>query len=77
LISFFIILTPGNIGIQEIAWGFLSEQMGIGMEIGILMSGFIRLVSMGVLAACGIAFGGVDLIRNRKMYRSHSTTNQF
>ena len=65
-LSFFIVLTPGNIGIQEIAWGLLSEKMGIGMETGILMSGFVRLIGTGVLSILGITLGGVDLIRNRK-----------
>ncbi len=73
--SFFVVLTPGNLGIQEIAWGYLSEQMNIGMGQGILMSGFVRVVSSLVLIVLGLALGGADLIRQRKKYLARASDN--
>ena len=65
-ISFYFILTPGNLGIQEIAFGFLSEQMGIGIENGVYVSVFIRVVGTLSLSVLGLTLGGADLIRHRK-----------
>ncbi len=64
-LSFFVMLTPGNLGVQEIAWGFLSEQMGLGMARGVLMSAFIRVVGLVVIGVLGLACGGWDLLRRR------------
>lgn len=69
----FVVLTPGNIGVQEVVWGHLSKQVSIGMGQGILIAGFIRVVSSAVLIITGIAFGGISLLKNRGEYRpSHS-----
>lgn len=68
-LGFFITLTPGNLGVQEIAWGFLSEQMGIGMEQGILLSGLSRVISSSVLILSGFALGGIDLLRHSDIYK--------
>lgn len=75
-LSFFISLTPGNLGIQELAWGYLSDQMNIGMGQGILMSGLVRVVSSLVLFVIGMIFGGYDLIRQRKKYLAQSTGDE-
>jgi len=68
-ISAFIIITPSNIGIQELAYGFLCEKMEIGAAQGILVSALIRVVSVSVIIILGIALGGKDLIRRRKDYQ--------
>ncbi len=68
-ISAFVIITPSNIGIQELAYGFLSEQMEIGAAQGMLVSGLIRLIAVPVILILGIALGGMDLIRKRKDYK--------
>lgn len=67
-ISTYFNLTPGNIGIQELAYGFLGEQMGIGMAQGVLVSAFMRVAGVTVLIALGLIFGGSDLLRHRKDY---------
>ncbi|MBN2457193.1 MAG: flippase-like domain-containing protein [Sedimentisphaerales bacterium] len=69
-LSVFINITPGNIGIQEVAYGFLSEQMGIGMAQGILASVVARLLSSLVVFVLGLMFGGAELLRHRKEYRN-------
>lgn len=71
-LSFFIVLTPGNLGIQEVAWGFLSEQMGFGMAEGVLVSAFIRAIGTAVICTLGLVFGGADLIKHRKEYRDQT-----
>ncbi len=72
-LSFYFVLTPGNLGIQEIAFGFLSEQMGIGMEKGIYVSVFIRIVGMLMISVLGLTFGGADLLRHRKKFTAQKS----
>lgn len=65
-LSTFIVITPSNIGVQELAYGFLSQQVGIGMAQGIVLSAFIRLVTVSIILILGSALGGIDLLRNRE-----------
>jgi uncharacterized membrane protein YbhN (UPF0104 family) len=67
-LSTFITITPGNIGVQEIAYGFISQQMGIGMAEGILASVVTRVFSSIIIIALGLLFGGIDTIKVRKKY---------
>lgn len=60
-----IIITPGNIGMREIAFGIASEQMNIGMAEGILVSALIRVVGLIFITCLGMIFGGIDLLRNK------------
>ena len=65
----FIMLTPGNLGIQELVFGFLSENMGIGMAQGILVSTLTRVIGTSFLLVLGLIFGGHDLLRHRNEFR--------
>lgn len=67
-LSLFIAITPGNIGVQEIAFGFISEQMGIGMASGILASVVARAITIFIISLMGVIFGGIHLLRERKKY---------
>jgi len=71
-ISTFIVLTPGNLGIQELAYGFLAQTMGIGMAQGVLISMLARAFVTTYILALGAVFGGVDLFRKRNDYRTPS-----
>jgi len=64
-LGFSINLTPGNLGVQEILWGKLSELMGIGMAQGVLVSAFVRVISTGLVLVLGVALGGWGLLRKR------------
>jgi uncharacterized protein (TIRG00374 family) len=64
----FVSITPGNIGVQEVAFGFLSEQMNFGMAQGVLVSVFGRILHTSLIAMLGILFGGIDLLKHRKDY---------
>jgi uncharacterized membrane protein YbhN (UPF0104 family) len=44
-----VILTPGNIGVQELAYGFLSQQLGFGMAQGVLVAVFARISGTMIL----------------------------
>jgi len=68
-IGAFIIITPGNVGVQEVIYGFLSEQMGIGMAQGVLVAALIRVVGICSISILGLALGGADLIQRRKEYK--------
>lgn len=67
--SAFVIITPGNIGIQEISFGFLGEQMGIGMAQGIVISVAGRVISTSIIMFLGICLGGIDLLKHKSVYR--------
>jgi len=68
-IGAFIIITPGNVGVQEVIYGFLSEQMGIGMAQGVLVAALIRVVGICSISILGLTLGGADLIQRRKEYK--------
>lgn len=63
-----ILITPGNLGIRELAYGILSDQMNIGMAQGILVSVIIRVIGTSVTIILGSFCGGLDLLRHRKDY---------
>jgi uncharacterized membrane protein YbhN (UPF0104 family) len=67
-VSTFIVITPGNIGIQEVVYGFLSEQIGIGMAQGVLVAALIRVVGVFSISVLGVFLGGINLLRHRKDY---------
>ena len=63
-----IIITPGNLGVRELAYGILSEQTHIGMAEGIIISVIIRILGSGVIIVMGTLYGGIDLLRRRGDY---------
>jgi uncharacterized membrane protein YbhN (UPF0104 family) len=69
----YVNITPGNLGVQELAYGFLGTQMGIGMAQGVLVSGCMRIVGTSVLVSLALIFGGFDLLRHRKDYTNTAT----
>jgi len=61
-------LTPGNLGIQELALGYVSEEAGVGMENGIIAALILRMLAYILLMFCGILFGGIGLIGQKEKY---------
>lgn len=61
-----VIITPGNFGMRELAFGVAADLMNIGMDKGILVSTLIRIVGLLIIITLGTIFGGVDILRNRK-----------
>lgn len=72
----YVNITPGNLGIQELAYGFLGTQMGIGMAQSILVSAFMRLTGTAVLVLLAVTLGGISLLWHRKYY-TNTTTQPF
>ena len=68
----FVNLTPGNLGVQEIAFGVLAEQMGIGMGEGMLVSVLLRVTGLIALFAVAIPMGGLGVMRQAGRYRSEA-----
>ncbi len=66
----YIIVTPGNLGVLELAYGLLSEQMGFGMAQGVLASVIMRIVGTVVVFGFGSIFGGIKLLGQRKYYEA-------
>ena len=58
-----IIITPGNLGVREIAYGILSEQMQIGMAEGMLIALCVRLMGTSILIILAGLFGGSELLK--------------
>ena len=54
-------LTPGNLGIQELFFGFLTEETGIGVGIGIMVSLVMRTNTYLTLGGFSLCLGGVSI----------------
>lgn len=64
-LSLVVNLTPGNLGVQELAYGFLGSALDIGMAQGIVASGILRMVAYVVLSVLGTLFGGLAMLRGK------------
>jgi uncharacterized protein (TIRG00374 family) len=60
-ISTMIVITPGNIGIQELSIGMLSEFLGHGLAVGIAVTLALRLYGYFLFLALWITFLLSDL----------------
>lgn len=54
--SYVVIVTPGNLGIRELAYGFLSTAMGMEMSQGLVVSALLRFSTYAVLGILTGAF---------------------
>lgn len=67
----YVNLTPGNIGVQELAFGVLASQLGIGMAEGILAGVFLRIIGYVSLLLIVLPIGGLGVFRETlKMSRA-------
>ena len=64
-ISNLVIITPGNIGLREIAYGIIGSQIGISMTEGIIISIILRIVNNLVLLVLGTLYGGIGLLKRK------------
>ncbi|MBN1818622.1 MAG: flippase-like domain-containing protein [Sedimentisphaerales bacterium] len=64
-----IVLTPGNLGVRELAYGILGELAGVGMAQALLVSLITRIMNTSVIIFMGIAFGGLGLLFHRDQYQ--------
>ena len=62
-VSSFIVLTPGNLGIQELGMAALVALFGAPAAIGVLAAALIRVTGWIAIAIPAFAFGTGDIIR--------------
>ena len=70
----YVQLTPGNIGVAELAYGLLSDQLGFGMAEGILAGTILRAAGYANILALAVPMGGIGLLRNYARSRDRRQT---
>ncbi|MDJ0951019.1 MAG: lysylphosphatidylglycerol synthase transmembrane domain-containing protein [Alphaproteobacteria bacterium] len=63
--STYVNITPGNLGVQEIAFGLLADAIHIGMGEGMLVSALLRVTGYLALFALALPMGAVDVMRRQ------------
>lgn len=61
-LTFHVNITPGNVGIREIAYGLLCAQANIGMAKGLLIAAELRVLSIVVLLIVGASVAGKEIL---------------
>jgi uncharacterized membrane protein YbhN (UPF0104 family) len=64
-LSGIILLTPGNVGLTELAYGALSDSTANGLQQGIAVALLMRVLGSIVIVGLGIGFGGVSILRRQ------------
>jgi uncharacterized membrane protein YbhN (UPF0104 family) len=70
-IAFYVLLqlatyfpvTPGNVGVQELAFGALAAGFGAAAVDGVVVSGLIRVTGVVALVLAALPMGGVEALR--------------
>jgi hypothetical protein len=75
-LTFHVNITPGNIGIRELAYGLLCAQADVGMSKGILVSAELRILSTVVLLVLGVLLAWRDLQQAWLAVRSRRASQQ-
>lgn len=57
-------LTPGNIGVLEIAYGTLASAFGFDFSVGLLVAALTRTVSFSAVFLLGTLLGGIPLVKS-------------
>jgi uncharacterized membrane protein YbhN (UPF0104 family) len=58
-----IVVTPGNLGLTELAYGVLAEAASSGVEHGIAVGLLTRTLGVAVVTAVGLLMGGGSWLR--------------
>ncbi len=83
-IAFYVLLqlatyfpvTPGNVGVQELAFGALSAGFGASAVDGVVVSGLLRATGVVALVLAALPLGGVEALRAaRAEAAAHPTTH--
>lgn len=59
----FIQVTPGNIGVQELAFGVLATEYNVPAAAGIIVSALIRVTGLVALFLLAVPMGGIKVAR--------------
>ncbi len=68
-LTFHVNITPGNIGVRELAYGLLCSEAHIGMAKGLLISAELRILSVLVLLIVGTAVSSKQVVSTWRAYR--------
>jgi uncharacterized membrane protein YbhN (UPF0104 family) len=68
-LTFHVNITPGNIGVRELAYGLLCSEAHIGMAKGLLISTELRILSVLVLLIVGMAVSSKEIVSTWRTYR--------
>jgi uncharacterized membrane protein YbhN (UPF0104 family) len=59
-------LTPGNVGVQELAFGALAAGFGAAAVDGVAVSGLVRVTGVMALVLAALPLGGVEAVREAR-----------
>lgn len=59
----YVPLTPGNLGVQELAFGVLAVGLGGAAVDGVVVSALVRVTGVIALVAAALPLGGVQALR--------------
>jgi uncharacterized membrane protein YbhN (UPF0104 family) len=73
-IAFYVLLqlatyfpvTPGNVGVQELAFGALAAGFGAAAVDGVAVSGLVRVTGVVALVLAALPLGGVEAVREAR-----------
>ena len=66
----YVNIVPGNIGLAELVGGLTAEMLGTGFGAGLLVAGVIRVIELLLIGTLGIANGGVVAYRSLTAQRN-------
>lgn len=70
-----IVVTPGNLGLTEVAYGVLAGASGSTMQHGVAAGVLIRALGSAVVVVLGLALGGAGHLIHRDRLRATSPTS--
>jgi uncharacterized membrane protein YbhN (UPF0104 family) len=62
----YLTITPGNLGVQELAFGALAVGVGGAAVDGVVVSGLLRVTGVVALVMAGLPLGGVAAVREAR-----------
>lgn len=65
-----VVITPGNLGLTELAYGVLAEASASGVQHGIAVALLVRTLGTVVIVALGVALGGIPVLTEGRRGRS-------
>lgn len=74
-LTFHINITPGNVGIREIAYGLLCAQAHIGMSKGLLIAAELRVLSILVLLIIAASVAGREVVGAFRLVRERKSAH--
>lgn len=62
-VATYVPITPGNLGVQELAFAGLATGMGGGAVDGVAVSALVRVSGVVALVAASLPMGGAEAVR--------------